>query len=215
MSYIDQENGSRRVAIGGVVLLHIVVGYALISGFAITVIKHISPPTWARDIPPDTVPPPQPKPPTAKPRVLADDTLVRDKPIVVVNTGSGFAPTNDPVYPVFPDTGPPPQSSQPVIVSKARAAIPSPGRAGWVTNDDYPTAALRDEVQGVVGIDVTIGADGRVTACSVTTSSGNEQLDQATCRLYARRAHFQPALDDGGKPIVGHYSDRIRWQIPQ
>jgi len=67
----------------------------------------------------------------------------------------------------------------------------------------------------VVGIDVTVGMDGRVSACSVTASSGSDVLDQATCRLYARRARFQSALDDDGKATVGHYADRIRWTIPQ
>src|SRR4051812_22929134 len=81
MSYIDQENGSRRVAIGGVVLLHIVVGYALISGFAINVITHIAPPTWVRDIP-DDKPPPRRDDPPPPPKVRAlPDRPVIDKPI--------------------------------------------------------------------------------------------------------------------------------------
>ena len=216
MSYIDQENGSRRVAIGGVVLLHIVVGYALISGFAINVITRVTPPTWVGEYPDDKPPPRRDDPPPPpKQRVLPDDRLVADKPIIDVNTGSdGFIPATDSVYPVF-DTGPTSQPPRPVIVSHARSAIPGPSRATWVTNDDYPTAALRDEIQGVVGIEVMIGADGRVTAWSVKTSSGNDLLDQATCRLYARRARFQAALDDGGNPTVGRYSDRIRWQIPE
>jgi protein TonB len=96
----------------------------------------------------------------------------------------------------------------------ARGVQPGAGRAGWVTSDDYPAQSLREGATGVVGISVAIGADGRVQGCEVTKSSGNAQLDDATCRLYARRAHFTPALDADGKPAVAHFTDRIRWQLP-
>ena len=213
MSYIDQERPSRRIAIGGVVLLHIVIGYALISGFAITVITGGDRPTWVEDYK-DPPPPPRhdPPPPQHRPPVARDPAP--DDTIIKVGAGPGDGITKDPPIPYYPPFQPP-QVPQQQIVSHAHAPIPGSGRAGWVTTDDYPGAALRDEVQGVVGIDVTVGMDGRVSACSVTASSGSDVLDQATCRLYARRARFQSALDDDGKATVGHYADRICWTIPQ
>jgi len=214
MSYIDQENGSRRVAIGGVVLLHIAVGYALISGLAITVIQHV-PKVFIAEPIPDDKPPPRhdDPPPPPKHHVAQDDKLVVEK-IVDVDLGSGgFTMTKGPD--VLPPVKPPVLPPQQQKISKARDAIVGPGRNNWVTNDDYPAGALHNEEQGVVGINVAIGTDGRVTGCEVTASSGSSQLDQATCRLYARRARFQPALDDDGQPTPSHHSDRIRWQIPE
>jgi protein TonB len=211
MSYIDQENGSRRVAIGGVVLLHIVVGYALISGFAITAIKYISPPLVVGQYPDEIVPPPQPppsRPPTAHEDPVLTETVVR----LDGGTGPLITKTDPVIYPPFEPTITPPPPPQ---ISKARDAIAGPGRSTWVSNEDYPPGALRVEAQGVVGINVAVGTDGRVTGCEVTASSGNDQLDQATCRLYARRARFQPALDADGNPTPSRHSDRIRWQIPE
>ena len=88
-------------------------------------------------------------------------------------------------------------------------------RGAWITNDDYPPAAIRAEEQGTVGISVAIGTDGRVTSCRVTAPSGSSALDQATCRLYAQRARFTPARDAGGAVVEGRYSDRVRWELPR
>ena len=71
------------------------------------------------------------------------------------------------------------------------------------------------EEEGAVAFTVQIGADGRVTSCSVTASSGSSVLDRATCRLYAQRARFAPARDDAGNQIGSRYSDRVRWELPR
>src|SRR3546814_4122687 len=85
----------------------------------------------------------------------------------------------------------------------------------WATNADYPSSALRNEEEGTTGFRVTVGTNGRVTDCSVTSSSGSSTLDEATCRLITRRARFTPAEDSNGNPITDTYSNRIRWQIPE
>ncbi len=42
----------------------------------------------------------------------------------------------------------------------------------WITTADYPPEALRSAQGGVVGYKVEIDAQGTVTACAVTESSG-------------------------------------------
>ena len=74
---------------------------------------------------------------------------------------------------------------------------------------------LREEREGVTGFRVTVGPDGKVADCSVTSSSGSPDLDQATCDNVRRRARFQPATDGEGNPTSGSYSNRIRWVIPK
>jgi periplasmic protein TonB len=99
------------------------------------------------------------------------------------------------------------------VISKAAAAKGNP--ASWVTNDDYPAAALRNEEQGSVGISFNINAEGRVENCQVTSSSGSRTLDDTTCRLVSRRGRYSPALDASGRPVPGgRKSLRFRWQIP-
>ncbi len=109
-------------------------------------------------------------------------------------------------YPVAPP--PPPPSFY------ARPARPKGNPGLWVTTSDYPSAALRDEISGVTRFRLIVEADGRVSQCDITQSSGSEILDTATCRLIVRRARFNPAVDEAGNPTVGYFSSAVRWIIP-
>lgn len=94
----------------------------------------------------------------------------------------------------------------------------SPGNASMVSlfsDDDYPAEAIRNEEQGTVSYRLTIGSDGRVRACEVTTSSGSARLDTATCTIIQRRARFIPARDTNGEAVEDHYSGRIKWVLPE
>jgi protein TonB len=104
-----------------------------------------------------------------------------------------------------------------VVQQPSQAVGPSPKgrRAEWITTDDYPGSAQRAGEEGTTGIRVQIDAEGRVQSCTVTQSSGSSTLDDATCRLYQRRARFNPAKDTAGNKIATSYNDRVRWQMPR
>src|SRR3546814_9078590 len=70
-------------------------------------------------------------------------------------------------------------------LSQAGSPRGNPGR--WATNDDYPARAMREEREGTTGFRVTYNAEGRVTSCDVTSSSGHADLDAETCKLITRR----------------------------
>ena len=59
----------------------------------------------------------------------------------------------------------------------------------------------------------SVGPDGRVASCAVTSSSGSSVLDDTVCRLLARRAKFNPGKDSSGAATGGVFSSRFRWQI--
>lgn len=113
-------------------------------------------------------------------------------------------------------TVPPPAPPMPPPPPAPYAQPPRPkGNPGaWVTSEDYPSAALRDEITGVTRFSLIVGADGRASQCDVTESSGSTVLDTATCRLILRRARFNPALDEAGSPTAGYFSNAVRWVIP-
>lgn len=96
----------------------------------------------------------------------------------------------------------------------ARPATPANNPGSWVMPNDYPSRALREERSGITGFRVTVGPDGWVTACQITSSSGHPDLDAATCANISVRARFTPALDYDGNPTAGTYSNRVRWVIP-
>lgn len=85
----------------------------------------------------------------------------------------------------------------------------------WANSNDYPSRALRDEIEGVVRFVVQVDEAGRVVGCAITGSSGSPDLDAATCSLMQRRARFNPATDANGTPVPGSWSSSVRWQIPR
>jgi protein TonB len=117
-------------------------------------------------------------------------------------------PTPPAVYvPPAPVPAPPPPRIVPP--QRARANLNS-----YFSADDYPAAALRGNDQGTTGFSLTIGANGRVEACTVTSSSGSSALDQATCRILRSRARYTPARDQSGNPTSGRDSGRVTWRLP-
>jgi len=96
-----------------------------------------------------------------------------------------------------------------------KGAVPKGNPGSWATTNDYPSRALREEREGTSGFRVTVGPDGRVTDCQITSSSGHADLDAATCDNVRRRARFNPAMDGDGNPTTGSYSNRVRWVIPK
>jgi protein TonB len=97
----------------------------------------------------------------------------------------------------------------------AKPAAPK-GRPGeWASDNDYPTRALQLGQEGVTGFRLSVGSDGKVSACDITRSSGSPELDKTTCDLMRRRARFNPATDGDGNPTTGSYSSTVRWQIPK
>lgn len=80
--------------------------------------------------------------------------------------------------------------------------------------ENYPPAAIRAGAQGRVAVDLEVGADGLVSGCTVTLSSGSSDLDQTTCRIFRARARFDPATDDRGEPTTGRASHTVTWSMP-
>ena len=217
MAYADQQMSGNRITVFIVVaILHIVVGYALVSGLAASAYKKVKEVTSAIDIKDE--PPPPPPPPPPKEKLPPPPPIVAPPPKIQLNVATPHietVQTPPPPAPPPPVVLPPPPSAPPPPRFTAKNASPK-GRPGdWATDNDYPTSAMREQKQGVTGFRVSVGADGRVTDCSVTRSSGSPELDDTTCKLITRRARFTPAMDGDGKPTTGSYSSSVRWQIPK
>jgi len=216
MAYADQPTMTPRkaVSIGLVVLLHVVLGYAFVTGLAFNVVKKVAQDLKVVDIK-DQPPPPEQKPPPPPPQ----QTNVPPPPIVapppIVQTPTIAPPVM--TVPVPPPVAPPitvsaPPAPPPPVVSQAAAAKGDPHT--WITNDDYPPEAVRLEQQGVSGIAWTINEQGRVENCHVVSSSGSQVLDDTACRLMTRRGRYSPAKDQAGNPIKQTASLRFRWVLP-
>jgi protein TonB len=76
---------------------------------------------------------------------------------------------------------------------------------------DYPRAGREARRGHDVVIELTVGTDGRVSACRVTDPSPDPEADAVTCRLATERFVFRPRLDASGRAAVGIYRWRQRW----
>lgn len=219
MAYADQQmSGNKIAAMIIVALIHVAVGYALVTGLAYSAAKEIIKKVTTVDIKepekPEEPPPPPPKqeaapppPPVAPPVKI--DVAIAPPAIETVQVAPPPAPVVPVIAPPAPAIAPPPPRIPP------KAAAPRGRPQEWVTTNDYPSRALREEREGTTGFRLTVGPDGKVTNCEVTSSSGSPDLDEATCSNLRRRARFTPATDGEGQPTTGSYSSRTRWVIPK
>ena len=217
MAYADQEMSGNKVATFVVVaLLHLALGYALVTGLAYegykAIVKKVTTVDIKKDEPKKEEKPPPPKKDAAPPPIVVPPPMmnINTRPPPVETTPVPMPPPPPNLAPVqaAPAPAPPPPRIQP------KPAAPKGNPANWATTNDYPTRALREERAGTTSFRVTVGPDGRVSSCSVTGSSGSPDLDEATCSNVTRRARFNPATDGEGNPTSGSYSNRIRWVIP-
>ncbi len=215
MAYADQEvSGNRIAAFVVVALLHVALGYALVTGLAYEGVKQLVKKVTTVDIKKDEPKeePPPPKKVEAAPPIVAPPPKMNiatvSPPVEIVQTVPPPVPPPVIVAPPAPVAAPPPRV-------QPKQATPKGNPGNWATTNDYPTRALREEREGTTSFRVTVGPDGRVTSCSITGSSGSPDLDEATCSNVTRRARFNPATDGEGNPTTGAYSSRVRWVIPK
>lgn len=219
MAYADQQmSGNKITALVIVALIHVFVGYALVTGLAYEAAKKVINKVTTVDIKEPEEPKEEPPPPPPKQEDTPPPPIVAPPP--PINIAPAPPPVQTVITPpppppvVIQTAAPPPPPPPPPAPSKARGA--SPKRMGsWAgrIQANYPTRAAREGREGRVGVRVTIDAEGRVSSCSVSSSSGSPDLDEAACEGMERYARFDPALNDAGNPTSGSYSTAIVYKL--
>jgi protein TonB len=180
-------------------------------------------PTVVTPIPETKEPPPEPQP-KEQPRKQPEQ-VTWSKPVIQMPAPTPVPAPPEPTYPPLPQSlpgplveaqpaarvEPPPPPPPPAKLQSARAKA---NLASYVSDSDYPASAIRSEEQGTTRFRLTVGPDGRVKDCAVTTSSGSSALDSATCRIMKNRARFVPARESSGEPTSDTVSSGIRWVLP-
>lgn len=216
MAYADQKmSGSKVVAIVIVAAIHLALGYAFVTGLAYQYVKKVSEKLNTFDVeeppppPPDEPPPPPPDVKMTPPPVVAPPPIVQTTTVAPTIVSVPNPPPPQPIAVPAPPAPPP----APPRVSQAAVAKGNPGQ--YFGPDSYPPSALRAGEQGRVVAVLTVGADGRVADCEVTSSSGSAALDQATCRIAKSRVRYTPAKDENGQPIASKQTLPVKWVMPE
>jgi protein TonB len=179
-----QQDPSRRVkGIVIVIVVHALIGYALVSGMARTGLNLLKKPLEAVVIQEVIIPPPPPPPPPKKVEKLPDAPKVDAPPPPFVPPPDVPPPvtSNAPVIqsvatppPAPAVIAPPPPPAPPVVTGPKRTSI------GVVcptqVKPEYPRNALRDAIEGVVKVRIHI-KDGSIVDIAVL--SGPRALQAA------------------------------------
>lgn len=221
MNYAEaQRNPTKHpVGLSVVIVLHVLLGYALVSGLARRVVEVAIKPVETKIIDevkpppppePEKLPPPPPKMPP--PPVFAPPPEVNvAAPPVPAQTVSSTA------------VAPPPTAPAPVVAA-APPAPPAPARVATPARIDfsncekpeYPAAARRSEATGVTRVRFSIDETGHVVKAEVTGSSGSSrehrQLDKVAVEALSQ-CRFKPGMDENGKPVGAFSNVEYVWKL--
>jgi protein TonB len=239
-AYVQRETTTRprerAYALAAVILVQVAFGFALLNGLRVSVVRSADTVQRLIDIalPKPSPPPvpPRPKPKAKAVRHLSAAPKAEPKPL---GGSPGPKPAHAPpsvapVVPVRPSAAPSGggNGTGPAVGSGAGGGTGGEGFgssdeggtdleqiAGEITTSDYPRDLRERGVGGRVGVVFTVGANGRVTRCSITRSSGVPELDALTCRLIQQRFVYRPSTDRFGRPIPDEVEGEHDWIAPR
>ncbi|WP_211462309.1 energy transducer TonB [Collimonas silvisoli] len=203
------------VGIGVVVVLHVFIVYALLTGLARKVVEVIQQPVETKIIEEFKPPPPPPPPPKQvippPPKSVAPPPPFVPPPEVKVTP-----PPQEDVIAAVTNVKPPTNDLPTSVAPPSAAASGPPAHtsakvAGNCEKPEYPRSSLLNEEEGVVTVKLTIGADGNVVDSAVEKSSGFRDLDRATVKAWSL-CHFTPAMADG-KAVQSSTKMQYVWKL--
>lgn len=203
-SELENNSAKRLIGIAAVIVLHLIVFYALVTGLATKFVKPADQPVELLIIQDKKPEPEKPKPIEKPPELpkLVDKVLKTPEPKPIDTPLPKPTPTptptptvsNSPVPTPTPTPAPPPTPAPaPKPAGATRGA--SEGSAGC-EKPAYPREALMNEESGTVRISVLVGTDGSAKQVKVKRSSGSKSLDKAASKAFAL-CSFRPALANG------------------
>jgi protein TonB len=202
MSYAEpHDSGKRLTGLVVVVILHIVLGYALVQGLARKIIEVVRAPLETKIVEEVKPPPPEKPPPPYIPPPEVQVQVPVQAPVITAVTAV------KPTEPVPPPAAPVAAPEKPRAPVKTAAIVD----ARNCEKPPYPAAALRANEQGIVQLNFLIDTDGSVLESNVAKSSGSRRLDEAA-RNGLALCKFKPGTTDG-KPEKSWARIEYQWKI--
>jgi protein TonB len=207
-----------------VVLLHLILGWALLNGLARKVVEVIKAPIETKIIdevkpppppPPDNLPPP-PKTAPPPPSFAPPPEVQINNPVVAPTiTTQTVAPPPAPVkLEAAPPTAAPP--APPAPPAPVRQAVAAKIDVGSCEKPEYPAAASRAEATGTTKIRFVVDATGVVSKAEVERSAGasrEHRLLDRTAVDALSKCRFKPGTDEHGKPVGGTTVVDYVWKL--
>jgi len=192
-------SGTRGAALIAVIILHIGIVWAFYTGLAGKLIQKVIPPVEISQV--DKPPPPPPKLEEIKPYVPPPEFVDIQAPVqettAITQVTQVQKPTAAPVAAPPPIPGTPPRMD--------------PKHPLKIGEEWYPDASKRAGEEGRCVVQMTVSADGKVSAESIQQSSGFPRLDDA-CLKAVHGQRMMPATE-AGKPVEKTVSIPIAWKL--
>ena len=188
VNYAERERNPAKhlQSIVAVVLLHLVIGYALITGLARKVVEVMKAPLETKIIeeikkpPPDLPPPPPPKLATPPPPFIPPPEINIQIPQVMQ------PPTITTVTTTPPPPGPPPVI-QPQVVAPPQGAVRKEYKASYRVDPQYPRQAITQNIaSGRVVAHVVVAPTGAVTEVRIISSQPARVFDREVIRALSQ-----------------------------
>lgn len=214
----DPRDRARSIA--ATVIVHLVLGTALLTGLALHPGRRAEDSLKTFDVAPAPPPPvaaePSPTPRT-KERAAPEGREAQATPVVAP---PARLPTVQPIAaaPVAGSAASPDAGAAFSGVGTGAGGLGSRGGRGGDGRGEIGTGArlisgnrgrlpgrlLRPFAadRGYADLLLTVGESGRVTGCSILTSSGSSAVDDAFCNVMLGQSRWSPALDTAGRPIA-------------
>ncbi len=222
MNYAEQQRDPAKhaVGIGVVIVMHLILGWALLNGLARTVIDVIKGPIETKIIeetkppppPPENLPPPPKFAPPPPSFVPPPEVVINAPPTpapTITTTAIAPPPTAVVIAPAQPEAPPaPPRVAARPAVANAKDCAP-----GLRTT---PAAAIKEDATGTTIIRFSIDATGKLAA---PTSSSRPARRVRTRHSTAWRVQrlseckFRPGNDENGRPIGATVDVEYVWKL--
>lgn len=190
-----------------VVVLHIFLVWALISGLATAtmdlVIGNIEAAVVTEEEIEDLAPPPPPPDFEPPPPVVPPPSVIIDIQRAPVENTTAIQQVVDRAAPPPVAAPPPPPPIRPFTAD---------GNGNRVTARDYPAISIRLRETGLAVVNVCVEADGSVSDVTLVTSSGHDRLDNATIRMVNNRFRYNPATQ-GDNAVRLCQEQPVRWAL--
>jgi protein TonB len=226
MSYADERRASPRqlTGLGIVLVLHVLLGWALVNGLGRKIVEVIKAPIETKIIeevkpppppPPENLPPPPKNAPPPPSFVPPPEINVAPPPTAApVITTTQVAPPPAPVTIAPPAPPAPPAPAAPPAPKVA--AAPARIDVSTCAKPEYPPAAARAEATGTTRIKFTVDAEGKVSKAEIERPSGptrEHRLLDKTAADALGQCRFKPGIDGDGKPVGGIANVEYVWKI--
>lgn len=196
-----RSGGTRYIGILLVILLHVGIVYALITGLASQAVELIKAPLETKIIQ-EQKPPPKEPPPPPPPKMVAPPPPFIPPPEIQIQ-----APPPPP-HAITQVTHVAPPKAAPAVVPRPAPAPapavqhtvvqPSLGDASSSCRPEYPSVSRDLQEEGTVVVRFTVNENGSVSDPQIETSSGHSRLDRAMLNKLANCTFTAGTVD--GKP---------------